>query len=490
MFYLSFKKEMFKVSQQKERDKSLRIWDLILFTFCAVFTIDTVPASAAIGVSSITWWIVMAIMFFLPYGLITAELGSTYPEQGGVYIWVKRAWGEKWGARTTWLYWVNVALWMPSVYIAFAGVFSQMFFPEIPMWGLVLIGITMTWITVWFNIQHLSLAKWIPNMGAVAKLVVVTALIGATIYFLMSGENFANDFSSSSFVPTLGTGLAFLPAIIYNMCGFELMSGAAGEMANPKKDIPKAVIVSAVLITATYLLSTFAILAIVPTENVNLIAGIYDTLTVVFGNSGFGGAMVVFLGICILFTFLANMVTWTIGANRSAVESAESGELPKIFGTITKKTKAPLGSAILTGLVSTGVFITYGFLASNAEDLFWTIFAFSSIVFLMPYAIIFPVFIKLRMKDKDIERPYKVPGPSWWVYTLAVIAELFIIQGIILFAWVPGEPVDWNYTGSIIAGVVITVIIGEILIDRTMNKKLDTTTKGPDKHGGHIKHAS
>ncbi|WP_218921366.1 APC family permease [Bacillus massilinigeriensis] len=481
------------MSQKRERDKSLGIWDLILFTFCAVFIVDTVPASAAIGVSSITWWIIMAVMFFLPYGLITAELGSTYPEQGGVYVWVKRAWGDKWGARTSWLYWVNVALWMPSVYIAFAGIFSQMFLPDMPMWGLVLIGITMTWVTVWFNIQHLSLSKWIPNIGAVTKLVVVLALIGATIYYLASGQNFANDFSASSFAPTLGTGLAFLPAIVYNMCGFELMSGAAGEMKNPKHDIPKAVIISAVLITATYLLSTFSILATVPTENVNLIAGILDTLEVVFGDSGLGGAMVVFLGICILFTFLANMVTWTIGANRTAVEAADSGELPKLFGKLTQKAQAPLGAAILTGLVSTTVFILYGFLATNAEDLFWTIFAFSGIVFLMPYAIIFPVFIHLRMKDKDIERPYKVPGPSWWVYTLAVVAELFILQGIVLFAWVPGEAIDWAYTGSVIAGVVVTVIIGELLISRTSKKKIDTTTtQGPDRRGGgdHIKHAS
>lgn len=440
---------------------------MILFTFCAVFIVDTVPASAAIGPSTITWWLVLAIFFFLPYGLISAELGATYPEQGGLYVWVKRAYGERWAARTTWYYWVNVALWMPSVYIAFAGMFATMFFPGMSLFAQIAIGIALTWITVWVNIQSLSLSKYVPNIGAVAKVVVVLAMAIAGVRYFMSGNPFANEISWETLKPTMGTGLAFLPAIVYNLCGFELMSGAAGEMKNPSRDIPKAVVVSGVLITVFYLLTTITILGVVPVDSVNLINGILDTFYAVFGNSGIGGVITIILGSCILFTFFANMVTWTLGANRAAVEAAESGELPGVFGSLVTKNQAPKGAAIITGIVSTVVFIIYGFMAESAESLFWTLFAFSGILFLFPYAIIFPAFIKLRAKDKDIYRPYKVPGPKWFTTAIAILAELFIAQGIILFAWVPGEPVQM----PIIVGTLVVVLIGEYLIQISLKKQ-------------------
>ena len=78
--------------------KVLRGLDMTLFTVCAILVIDTLAPSAAIGSASISWWIITLILFFIPYGLITAELGTAYPEQGGLYVWVKRAWVPNLGA--------------------------------------------------------------------------------------------------------------------------------------------------------------------------------------------------------------------------------------------------------------------------------------------------------------------------------------------------------------------------------------------------------
>jgi amino acid transporter len=77
--------------------------DMTLFTVCAILVIDQLAASASIGAQSIFWWIFTMIFFFIPYGLITSELGSTYTDQGGIYAWVQRAFGGHWGGRTAWL---------------------------------------------------------------------------------------------------------------------------------------------------------------------------------------------------------------------------------------------------------------------------------------------------------------------------------------------------------------------------------------------------
>ena len=69
--------------------RSLGARDITLFTVSAILLLDTLAASASIGVSSIFWWILLGIIFFIPYGLISAEMGTSYPEQGGIYAWVR-----------------------------------------------------------------------------------------------------------------------------------------------------------------------------------------------------------------------------------------------------------------------------------------------------------------------------------------------------------------------------------------------------------------
>src|SRR5690349_18797574 len=69
----------------------LRGLDMALFTLCAILFLDQLTQSASMGVQSIVLWLVTLVFFFIPYGLITAELGSTYAEEGGIYAWVRRA---------------------------------------------------------------------------------------------------------------------------------------------------------------------------------------------------------------------------------------------------------------------------------------------------------------------------------------------------------------------------------------------------------------
>ena len=450
-------------TQSKGFKKVLHGLDMTLFTVCAIIVIDTLAPSAAIGASTISWWIITLILFFIPYGLITAELGSTYPEQGGLYIWIKRAFGEKWASRTTWYYWINVALWMPSVYILFAGIFSQMFFPEMSLWVQIAIGILMTWVTVWIGIITLEAGKWVPNIGAILKALIMLVLgIGGFIFASRNGV--ANDLSLPALLPSWDAGLMFLPVIVYSFLGFELMSGAGDEMENPGRDIPKAIITSGALIAFFYLFGTVGILMALPLDQLGLVSGIIDTLKAILGDSGLGGMIVTLLGIAALYTFLANMVTWTMGANRTAAEAATEGELPAVFSRLHPVNRTPVGAYIITGIISTLVLVIYGFMAGTNEDLFWTLFAFSSIVFLLPYLAMFPAFLKLRSLDAEIKRPYKVPGSKWLAVMMVIICELFILQAILFFIWVPGEPVDWAYAIPILIGVVVTILVGEFLL--------------------------
>lgn len=443
----------------------LGLLDMTLFTVCAILVIDTLAASAAIGPSAMSWWVITLVLFFIPYALMTAELGAAYPDQGGLQGWIRKAWGDRWAARATWCYWINVALWMPSVYILFAGMFAQMFWPEMGLGAKIVLAIALSWLTVLFGILSLEVSKWIPNLGAFIKAGIMVLIgAGGIVYVVRHGS--ANEFTVATLTPQLGASLAFLPVIVYNYLGFELMSGAGEEMKDPARDVPRAVVFAGLSIALFYLLATFGILAVLPQADIGLVEGLLDTATRIFGDSPTGKALVTVVGIGALYTFFANMVTWSLGANRTAQAAAADGELPAVLGLMHPRHKTPVGAFLAMGVVGTAVILAYGVIAQTTEDLFWTLFAFSSIVFLLPYLLLFPTFVRLRRIDAGTPRPYRMGGPTGWLWLMATVCVLFILQAIVFFVWVPGEPIDWSSAGPIIAGVVATLLVGEWLVIR------------------------
>lgn len=455
----------------------LGLFDITLFTVCAILVVDTLAASAAIGTSSLTWWVITLVLFFIPYGLITAELGAAYPAEGGIQNWIRRAYGDRWAARSTWCYWVNVALWMPSGFILMAGMAAQLFAPDLGLWPKIAIAVGATWLTVLIGVTSLSAAKWIPNLGAALK-VSIMVFIGCAGVRMLMAHGPANSITWESLTPQWGASLAFLPVIVYNFMGFELMSGAGDEIKNPSRDVPLAVILAGLLISVFYIFATFGILVALPVGDIGLIEGLLDTVkSLLVGVPGADNITLV-IGCAAIFTILANLVTWSIGANRTAHAAAVDGELPAVFAVLRASNQTPIGAAILTGLVSTVVIVAYGFLAGTAEELFWSLFAFSSIVFLLPYLVLFPAFVRLRIRDGETPRPYRVPGGLKGAWGLAAMCTVFILQAIVFFVWVPGEPVDWSKTGPVLAGVVITLGLGEIVIRMASER-----AAGPIAHG-------
>ena len=102
--------------------KKFKLFDAVLAAVCIVLVVEAVAPAAAIGPWQYIWWAIMLIAFFLPYGMISAELGTTYDDEGGLYDWVKRAFGRRNGSRVAWYYWVNFPLWMASLAVLFTDI--------------------------------------------------------------------------------------------------------------------------------------------------------------------------------------------------------------------------------------------------------------------------------------------------------------------------------------------------------------------------------
>lgn len=451
-----------------EHEKVIGKKDIVLFCISAILLLDTVAAGAAIGASSIFWWVFLGLVFFIPFSLISAELGCAYPDQGGIYAWVRRAYGSRWASRVTWSYWVNVAVWCPAIYILFAGIFKQLFWPEMSLMGQMLIGVGLTWLTVLVNTITLDIGKWVPNVGAVVKLVVFAAVIvGAALHFAENGA--ANEISMATLTPNLGDGLQYLPVIIYGMLGFELICAGSDEIRNPKKSVPMGILISGLIIIALYILATVAVLTAIPVAGINLVEGLVDTLMLFFGGNDLGVIFVMILAVGTLYTFFSNGVTWALGSNRAAAEAATDGELPAFFAKESEKHGTPVGAAVALGVASTVILVLYGLLAGSNEELFWSLFAFSGVIFLIPYVAMMFAYLKLRRDEPNRDRPFQIGGPSWLPSLLAGVCAFILCVTIILFAYIPGDGVQW----PVLCGSIVLLVIGEIIVH--MNGKPHST---------------
>ncbi len=444
--------------------KTLRQRDLVLFTVSAILLLDTLTAAASVGAPSVAWWVLLGIIFFIPFAMICAEMGCAYPEQGGIYAWIRDGYGGRWGARASWCYWVNTAVWMPAIYILFAGVFKQMFLPDLSLGAQIAIGVGLTWLAVAVNVVTLDVGKWVPNLGAVIKMIVFLAIILGALFYVQD-HGMANPLTWDSVKPDWGGSLQYIPAIIYGMLGFELVSAGSEEMKDPARDVPRSIFISGLIIIALYIAGTMAVLAAIPAADINLVEGLVDTLRLFFGGSAAGEALVLLLGVGALYTFFSNGVTWALGCNRAAAEAGLEGELPRIFALEDKRRGTPIGAAVLMGIVSTVVLVLYGFLSGSNEDLFWSLFAFSAVIFLLPYEGMLLTFLKMRVEDPDRARPYRVPGGMAVARLTAWVCIVVLALSIVLFMYTPGAGVEW----AVLIGVVVTLAIGELVI-RTSEK--------------------
>lgn len=467
------------------RRRVMNLRDITLYTVSAVLVVETLTSSAAVGTKTLAWWVLFLIIFYLPYGLITAELSTAYPEQGGIYVWVQRAFGRRAAARTTYWYWVNVSLWMPSVFIAFAGIFAQLFvtrWAEWPngKWPQIVLAILLTWAVVLVGVVRLDIGKWFNNVGAALKMLLVLALgIGGIVFAIRHGA--ANTIDGSSFVPSFDVAKKFLPVIIYLMIGFELVSSMGDELQEPRRTMPRALLASGLSIALLYILATLGILLALSLSKLSLIEGLVEAFRAIFGRKGLGEVIVYVLGIAALYTFFTNMTTWTMGANRAAAEAAHDGELPAVLGREHPVYRTPVAALVITGAISTVALVLTALFMKTQDELFFAIFAASSVIFLMPYLFMFPAVVALRRKDPDRERPFRIPGGMPVLVAFATVTTAIIAGAILLFIWpeVPNAPAEWEYTGPLLGVVLAALAVGEVIIWRMFH---------PHEPGSHVLH--
>ena len=448
-----------------ESKKKFSLFSAVLSVICVVFVAEAAAPVAAIGNSQFFWWIFLLIAFLLPYGLISSELGTTYigeggeGGEGGIYDWVTKAFGHKWGSRVSWYYWINFPLWLASLAVMTPTLIETMTGYHFSTLASIITELIFIWIIVWISFYPVSDSIWILNGAAVIKMILALLVGGLGVYVALT-KGMANKMTLSSLLPSFDlNSLSFISVIIFNLLGFEVICTFAEGMEKPKKQIPQAIIVGGLVIAAIYIFSAFGIGVAVPTKEISTSSGMIDSFKLLTNSSG--GWFIISMAFLFLLTLFGNMLSWSLGVNNTACYAAENGDMPKVFAKRNQKNQMPIGSAIMNGVVASLVVVIAPFLPN--QDLFWAFFSLNLVMFLLSYVPVFPAFYRLRKIDPDTPRPFKVGGKDNFLKLLVLLPMVIILISLV-FTALPLSAQELTGKLPITIGSIICIAIGEGII--------------------------
>ena len=428
--------------------RSVGRYDTAFLMLAAIIVLDTLGAVSSYGAQAFTWLIVMVVFFLFPYGLVTAELGTAFPEEGGPYVWVKHAFGRPAAAVVAVMYWVDNPIWLAGTLAITAMTAFSTFFVNLSLTWEYIFGLVFVWAGIASVIMALKFGKWVANIGAIIRVALI-AFFTLTV-FIYAGEHGVHGFGAGAFKPTWLVFLAAAPILIFDLEGFELPSAASEELINPRRDVPFAILRSGIGTVLFYGVPILAILLVLPPARLSNVAGFLDALQqvfVVYGGhltssgavlTGAGKVLADIAAIGVILGLLSSGVVWLIGSDRAQAVAGFDGAAPRPLGHFSKRLGTPIVVNLLSGVVSTAVLILALQLTSgNAAKYFSATLGLVISMVTFTYILIFPSVIKLRHSRPEVPRPYRIPGGT---------AGLWVC-GILTTAWAAFTTIAIIYPG-------------------------------------------
>lgn len=472
--------------------KTMTVFTLTTLTAAAVISLRGLPMMAKEGLSMVFYILFSAVLFLVPASLVAAELGGAFGKQGGgVYVWVREAFGSRWGFTAIWLQWIQNVVWYPTVLGFAAGALAYLVLdPALAGNGLFTGTVILAcyWLATLLTLAGSTTAGKVTKYGFLLGTVlpgVLIILLG--LYWVAQGNPLA--FLHSAPAPTGAyarlfphiTGLgsvAFLAGIILLFAGVEVHAVSANELSNPARDFPVSLFLAAAIILVLFTLGSLAVAAVLPAAKISLTAGLMQAFKELLGRFGLG-FLTPFIGLLVAFGSIGGVMSWVGGPSKGLLETARQGEIPPFMARVNKN------GVQVTILVIQGVIVSIlaslYFIMDNVSVAFFVLSAMTITLYLVMYILMYAAAIKLRYTRPDLPRSYKVPGGNFGMCLVAGVGLLGVCFALLVGFFPPSNlPVGSPtlYVGLVAGGMV--VFLGLPLLINSCKKPSWRAGGGPD----------
>src|SRR5579863_1322823 len=429
---------------KKQLRRVLGFWDVLLFNIATVLGPRWLAAAGYNGTSSISLWIIAAVLFFIPSAFVINELSSRFPDEGGLYVWSKEAFGDFHGFVAGWTYWIYTVFYFPglllasasmSAYVGGAGHEGLATNREF----LVIGSFVLLFVAVFLNIIGLNIGKWLQNAGGVLTYTPLLMLVGIAVW-VWATHGTATHFTLKNMLPEWNQATVnFWPQMVFAFAGFELVSAMSEEVRNPRKTLPRAVWGAGAAVAFIYIAGTIAVLALIPAQQVNPLSGVFQALT-----SGSTVLKIGFVGvIAALLVSVGNaggVGSTVAGIARVPFVVGIDRYLPKAFGKIHPKWRTPYISILVQAVLSC-IILLLAQIQATAATAYQVVVDAAVILYFIPFLYMYAAAIKLAGRKDRLENPHAVliPGGKPGVWLASGIAFAVTLLSIIVSVLPPGD---------------------------------------------------
>jgi glutamate:GABA antiporter len=442
----------------------LGVFTLAMINVCAIESLKNLPIMAKVGLQAVFFYVLAGVIFFIPCALVSAELATGWPSTGGVYEWVKQAFGKRWGFVAIWLQWIENVIWYPTILSFTAATIAYLFYPALAQnkFYMLFVILFVFWASTIINFFGMKASGAISSIGVMIGTIIPGALIIVLgiVWVFVGGPNVQVHFSFSSMIPDMSnlSNLVFLVGVLLALGGMEMSAVHAREVKNPQKDYPKAIFLSTFIILILSILGSLAVAVVVPQEKISLVAGVMQAFSEFFKVFHMQWATPI-LAVLIALGAIAMISTWIVGPSKGLLESARDGDIPPVFERMNKA-HMPVVIMMAQGVLFTILSLVFLFMPTVSSS-YWILTALTAQLYLLMYMLMFLAGIRLRYSQPKVERAYRIPFKNigmWIVSSVGFLGSLFAVA----IGFIPPSNLD---TGNIVfyesflgMGVFIMVI--------------------------------
>lgn len=417
-----------------QKKHALSVFSLTMITVGSVDSIRNLPATALFGSQLIAFFILGALFFLIPTALVSAELSSSWSKQGGIYVWVKEAFGYRAGFMAIWLQWIENVIWYPTILSFVAGTVGYLINPQLVNNPVFLTSVIVVsfWGATLVNCKGMRSSATFSNICAISGLLLPMALIiGLGAVWITDGNPLQIQFNTASLAPHWSDKSMWvsLTAVMMSFCGIEIATVHANEVTNPQTSFPKALAYSVAIILTTLVLGSLAIAIVLPHDQINLVAGIMQAFDAFFARYHLGHIMPL-IALMLILGGLGSVSNWIIAPTKGLLVAAEDGHLPSYLQK-TNRHQAPVVMLIGQAIIVTVLSAMFLFMPS-VNGSYWILTALAAQLYMIMYIIMFVAALKLRLSNPEKQGGFRIPGGIPGLATVCMIGLTGCIATLIV----------------------------------------------------------